>query len=60
MNELITVHPNCMITTFASEMGFVQHTCAVSVLRMADQSTRQTVEGWQSLGGALVLCEGSL
>ena len=48
-----------MITTFASEMGFVQHTCAVSVLGTADQSTTQTVEGWHSVEGALVLCESS-
>ena len=49
-----------MITTFASELGFVQHTCALSLLRMADQSIGQTAEGWQSLGGALMLCEGSV
>ncbi len=53
-----TVHANCMMTMFL-RLGFV-HNCAVSVVRMADQSTRQTAEGWQSLGGALVVCEGNL
>ncbi len=51
-----TMHPSCMMTVFASEIGV----CAVSIVRMADQSARQTAKGWQSLGGALVVCEGSL
>ncbi len=51
-----TVHPNRMATVFASEIMI----CAASIVRMADQSTSQTAEGWQSLGGALALCEDSL
>ena len=45
-----------MMNMFASEIGV----CAASIIRMAYHSTRQTAESWQSLGGALVLCEGTL